>query len=637
MDSIREIFSNRIFRIPDYQRGYSWEKSHLDDFWQDIYNLQKDKVHYTGMISVEEVDKSEYSKWKDDKWVIEGRNDKPYFIVDGQQRLTTVIILLWVIIDSLKDNEQLSFESKTSLINKYIFTENESLGYKSYIFGYHKDNPSYEFLKREIFEQQQIQINKDLEETTYTNNLFTTKDFFSKKIRSLSLQEKNNLFDKVTKQLRFDFKVLDKELDIFIVFETMNNRGKPLSNLEKLKNRLIYLSTLLDEEASIKKELRNDINENWKIIYKYLGLNKERKLDDDSFLQNHWIVFYRYERREPEFYANDIFDRIFTSQQIFKKEIGNKEIKIYIDSIAKAVKQWFVMFNPSHPHALELAESKELLYWLKKQNIVGYKAFQPLIMSALLVEGDITLKTELVKNTEAYVFLIFNVSARRSNTGTYHFNAKANELYKGDLTIREIIDDLKFWIYGTDEVSGYFDRDNFFNFLKDLFQRDATTGYADWKYLKYLLYEFEFSLNDLKAKENMFFSYNALNVQNIMPFNPVKMCWKEQISLYTKREKKYLTGSLGNFILTKHKNSYSDDLCFQEMSKILNIGLLNELEASEYEQWNYDAILERGLKILSFVEKRWNISLGNESHKKELLFLDFKKPGDTNRIFISLT
>lgn len=67
MDSIRDIFSNRVFRIPDYQRGYSWEKSHLDDFWQDIFNLQKDKVHYTGMISVEEVDKSEYAKWKDDK------------------------------------------------------------------------------------------------------------------------------------------------------------------------------------------------------------------------------------------------------------------------------------------------------------------------------------------------------------------------------------------------------------------------------------------------------------------------------------------------------------------------------------------------------------------------------------------
>lgn len=624
MDSIRDIFSNRVFRIPDYQRGYSWEKSHLDDFWQDIFNLQKDKVHYTGMISVEEVDKSEYAKWKDDKWVIEGRNDKPYFIVDGQQRLTTVVVLLWVIIDSLKEDEQLSFVSKETLIDKYIFTENKSQNLKSYIFGYHKDNPSYEFLKREIFEQKDDLKVKDIEETTYTNNLFATKDFFTKKIKSLSLQDKSNLFDKVTKQLKFDFKILDKELDIFIVFETMNNRGKPLSNLEKLKNRLIYLSTLIDEETSLKKELRNDINENWKTIYKYLGLNKERKLDDDAFLQNHWIVFYRYERREPEYYANDIFDRIFTSQQVFRREIGHKEIKIYIDSIAEAVKQWFVIFNPSHPHALELTQSKELLYWLKKQNIVGFKAFQPLIMAALLSEDDNNLKIELVKNTEAYVFLIFNVSARRSNTGTYHFNAKANELYKKDLTIKEIINDLKFWIYGTDEVSGYFDRDNFFNFLKDLFQRDATSGYADWKYLKYLLYEYELSLYKSGLNENILFPYNGLSIQNVMPFDPVKVCWKNSFSIYSKREKKYLSGSLGNFILVNHKSIDSTNTCFDDMKGVLSQGLLNEKEASDYEVWDYDTVLDRGLKILSFIEERWNISLGNEVHKKELLFLDFR-------------
>ncbi|PRZ23442.1 DUF262 domain-containing protein [Flavobacterium granuli] len=626
MDSIRDIFSNRIFRIPDYQRGYSWEKSHLDDFWQDIFNLQKDKVHYTGMISVEEVDKNEYGKWKDDKWVIEGRNDKPYFIVDGQQRLTTVVVLLWVIIDSLKEDEQLSFVSKETLIDKYIFTENKGQNLKSYIFGYHKDNPSYEFLKREIFEQKGDLKIKDIEETTYTNNLFATKDFFTKKIKSLSLQDKSNLFDKVTKQLKFDFKILDKELDIFIVFETMNNRGKPLSNLEKLKNRLIYLSTLIDEETSLKKELRNDINENWKTIYKYLGLNKERKLDDDAFLQNHWIVFYRYERREAEYYANDIFDRIFTSQQVFRKEIGHKEIKIYIDSIAEAVKQWFVIFNPSHPHALELTQSKELLYWLKKQNIVGFKAFQPLIMATLLSEDDNNLKIELVKNTEAYVFLIFNISARRSNTGTYHFNAKANELYKKDLTIKEIIDDLKFWIYGTDEVSGYFDRDNFFNFLKDLFQRDATSGYADWKYLKYLLYEYELSLDKSGLNENTLFPYNGLSVQNVMPFDPVKVCWKNNFSSYSKREKKYLSGSLGNFILVNHKSIDSTNTCFDDMRGVLSLGLLNEKEASDYEVWDYNTVLDRGFKILSFIEERWNISLGNEGHKKELLFLDFRLP-----------
>ena len=91
------------------------------------------------------------------------------------------------------------------------------------------------------------------------------------------------------------------------------------------------------------------------------------------------------------------------------------------------------------------------------------------------------MKIQLIKNIEAYVFLIFNVSSRRSNTGTYHFNAKANELYKGDLSIHDIIIDLKFWIYGTEDVSGYFDRDNFYNF----FPADPPLKLEEMKYKTY--------------------------------------------------------------------------------------------------------------------------------------------------------
>ena len=73
MENINSIFNNKLFRIPDYQRGYSWEKSHLEDFWQDLINLQKGRIHYTGMISVETVKRIEFNKWKDDKWLIDGK------------------------------------------------------------------------------------------------------------------------------------------------------------------------------------------------------------------------------------------------------------------------------------------------------------------------------------------------------------------------------------------------------------------------------------------------------------------------------------------------------------------------------------------------------------------------------------
>jgi uncharacterized protein with ParB-like and HNH nuclease domain len=46
LKTIQEIFNSKIFQIPDYQRGYSWNLKQLDAFWQDLENLQKGKNHY---------------------------------------------------------------------------------------------------------------------------------------------------------------------------------------------------------------------------------------------------------------------------------------------------------------------------------------------------------------------------------------------------------------------------------------------------------------------------------------------------------------------------------------------------------------------------------------------------------------
>ena len=82
----------------------------------------------------------------------------------------------------------------------------------------------------------------------------------------------------------FNVYEIAEDIDVFVSFETMNNRGKPLTALELLKNRLIYISTKLplevDEEES---HLRRCINEAWKTAYHFLGKNDERVLDDDVF------------------------------------------------------------------------------------------------------------------------------------------------------------------------------------------------------------------------------------------------------------------------------------------------------------------------------------------------------------------
>lgn len=94
--SLSEIFNNKIFRIPDFQRGYSWEERQLDDFWEDIQNLSPNKIHYIGLLTVEPINANEVSnieKWKDDLWLLK-KGLSAYYVIDGQQRLTTLIILL---------------------------------------------------------------------------------------------------------------------------------------------------------------------------------------------------------------------------------------------------------------------------------------------------------------------------------------------------------------------------------------------------------------------------------------------------------------------------------------------------------------------------------------------------------------
>ena len=100
------LFQNRLFRIPDYQRGYAWQQSQLTDFWDDLVNLQEGRYHYTGLLSLKNLKSSETTSWGGDLWMV-SKGFKPCHIVDGQQRLTTFVILLNEIVEysrTLKEN-----------------------------------------------------------------------------------------------------------------------------------------------------------------------------------------------------------------------------------------------------------------------------------------------------------------------------------------------------------------------------------------------------------------------------------------------------------------------------------------------------------------------------------------------------
>ena len=101
LHSLSVLFQNRLFRIPDYQRGYAWKHEQLADFWEDLLNLQEDRYHYTGLLSLKAVNRDSVKTWDGDEWILD-IGFKPFYIVDGQQRLTTFSILMNEIVAFVK-------------------------------------------------------------------------------------------------------------------------------------------------------------------------------------------------------------------------------------------------------------------------------------------------------------------------------------------------------------------------------------------------------------------------------------------------------------------------------------------------------------------------------------------------------
>ena len=454
LQSLSEIFNNKIFRIPDFQRGYSWEERQLDDFWEDIQNLSLDKIHYIGLLTVEPIkscDIQNVEKWKDDLWLLK-KGMSAYYVIDGQQRLTTLIILLHEILQTFDNNEGINYGAKSEWIDRFLYRSYNQI-YKSFVFGYEKDNPSDEFFKTKILEQDSSAADK-YPETLFTANLMFAKNYFAEKLKMLNKEDKEEIFDKAVNRLKFNYYEIDDSLDVYVTFETMNNRGKDLSHLELLKNRLIYLTTLLSEDDETKGRLRRDINETWKTIYEYLGKNKENPLDDDVFLFNHWIMYYTYDRSQSDVYADFLLKRKFTSKNVISGRISVKDIKDYIDSLAKCVKQWFFIYNIQYSNY-----SDRIKEHIQKLERVGMGAFPPMIMAVFTKESQEDYIWNFLDACERFNFLVFAISHRSSNTQNSNLYRMAREYYIGNTDIETITAEIDFLTDGEDEsyYRGWFD------------------------------------------------------------------------------------------------------------------------------------------------------------------------------------
>ena len=675
------LFQNRLFRIPDYQRGYAWQQSQLADFWDDLINLQQDRYHYTGLLSLKSLGRKETKDWGSDLWMVD-KGFKACHIVDGQQRLTTFVILLNEIICFVRELDEnkgkkddeivLGYDTLKDVVAKYIYQSRPPMNQiTTYLFGYEVDNPSADYLRYKIFDEP---YSGTVNETYYTKNLKFAKSFFRENLTALyeneGIEGINNLYLKLTLKLMFNIHEIDDDYDVFVAFETMNNRGKKLTNLELLKNRLIYLTTLYSDEKfdeMEKSHLRKQINDAWKEVYFQLGRNENVPLSDDDFLRAHWTIYFAYSRRKGDDYIRFLLNK-FSAKNIFEKktvlmseltdgyvmdtdyeeedDVGDTEtetievsklapteIADYVNSLKNMAKYWYDTFFPAKSENL----TKEEQIWVDKLNRIGIGHFRPLV-TVIISRRDFSPeeRIESFKAIERFIFICFRIGNFNASFCSSEYYRASRSLYLNEMTLEDLVAD----IVETTDANIEYAIPNFVTKIEKYFSNGG--GFYYWNSIRYFLYEYETSLAqknniDRIGSWEMFTKTekDKVSIEHILPQTPSKYYWQNQYRQFTDEEVEMLAGALGNLLpLSQSLNSslQNDSFYDKKTTKAGRRGYENgchsEIEVAKYNDWTAENIYTRSKELLEFMENRWKFSFNNEQLDK-LVYVNFAVDGRT--------
>lgn len=235
-EKIGSIFKGNRFLIPTYQRKYSWTDHERKALWQDIEeSLNDDMNHFIGTLSFKENKTSGLS------------TEITYEVIDGQQRITTLFILLSVLIDKIEDES-----TKNELRNAFIGTETNLK-----LFPLGQDG---EFLKKVLFDFESI----DLEKVDRRSQLLmhSAKTEFSAFTNPLSLEDIEKRIIFIRDRIEVLVFNVESQAQAVKMFSIINDRGLPLRILDKTKSILMLYSTL-----HLQEKLNDLINNGFEKIF----------------------------------------------------------------------------------------------------------------------------------------------------------------------------------------------------------------------------------------------------------------------------------------------------------------------------------------------------------------------------------
>ena len=259
------ISNSRRFIVPKFQRDYSWNSEQWDDLWQDIVTMiDEHDEHYMGYL------------------VLQTQDDKLYYIIDGQQRFTTILILIYAAIKCVEsqivqgidvENNKRRCETLKTL---YIGKEDPvTLDYDN-LLTLNRNNNSYfcdYILKLGDLKARNLTATEKLMRSCF--------EYYEQKLvgKYNSGKEYASFIQTVADGLHFTQIVVNDEMNAFRVFETLNARGVQLSSADLLKN---YLFSKVDSDTTHVSRV-DTLERKWSVLTDNI---KAEKLPE--FLRYYW-------------------------------------------------------------------------------------------------------------------------------------------------------------------------------------------------------------------------------------------------------------------------------------------------------------------------------------------------------------
>lgn len=598
--TIQEIFSDKIFRVPNYQRNFSWEERQCRELIEDIDELPLGKKHYTGTLIFHFDEKAEA--------ITDEGGDvlRVYNIVDGQQRLTSIVILLNCIAEHFKaigdhDNLYQGIRKKYVMLKDIDGKDRPRLILNEHCHNY--------YFKNIISESPEI-IGWDIQSH---KRLFEAKNFFDNYLKEKSSTSNDfktylkNLMIKITNALEFTIYKVKEETDVGVIFEVMNNRGKPLSEMEKVKNYLIYLAKRLEPKAA--EDFDEEVNRVWASILEDLmeASDFSNEIDEDQLLRSSWLMAYNPYSRYWEKYktVKDEFNlKKYEGQHnllLAKMEdyvsLLENSCCAYCDVMAPKRKSAFNEYkdNPDIRNRL-IQKSEKLL------RIGNISPFLPILMALRLkYPHDHKLYEITLDLIEKYAFRIFRLHERRANTGQASLFRIGNKLYRNEIAPYQMIRAIRKRLLKYSPESEY----------RAVFELGR--NWYEFSGLKYFLYEYEENLAKGKAVElpweNVHKKDKKDTIEHILPQSPTLDYWKER---WTQEQIQKYLHDIGNLALTFDNSSYGNKAFPDKKGKPGTSGysnsiLFQERALARWDDWTERELLERRKQIVEWAIERWKV------------------------------